>query len=225
MENKIHAILSELERTKENLLSLSDDIWLSIDHNNSKALDAGVEFKRKYNEKMMEFDRVATDLSTLIQKFTSVSLERPVENEIHARNDEANQRIIRELDKETPHSLSEDYRYKRPYGFVIQGKAYKDQVTWKRVYELVCQHLLVKNRRLMEQLPNNPDFESSRGNRSFAQDPGQLRSSMKITEKLYAEVNLSANSLRDNIRRLLKTFGILETEVIVYLREDRDALD
>lgn len=34
-------ILEDLEGVRENLLALSDDIWLSIDHNDPQALDAG----------------------------------------------------------------------------------------------------------------------------------------------------------------------------------------
>ena len=51
-ENRTRHILQDLEAVRENLLALSDDIWLSIDHNDSEALEEGVQFKRAYNEKM-----------------------------------------------------------------------------------------------------------------------------------------------------------------------------
>ena len=41
-------ILEDLEAVRENLLALSDDIWLSIDHND--ALVEGVQFKQAYNQ-------------------------------------------------------------------------------------------------------------------------------------------------------------------------------
>ena len=47
--------MSDLERVRENLLSLSDDIRLGINHNDSEALLEGTEFKLAYNEKMAEF--------------------------------------------------------------------------------------------------------------------------------------------------------------------------
>ena len=34
MSNRICNILQNLERVRENMLALSDDIWLSIDHKN-----------------------------------------------------------------------------------------------------------------------------------------------------------------------------------------------
>lgn len=57
---RTRAILEDLEAVRENLLALSDDIWLSIDHNDSESLEAGVEFKRAYNSKVCAFDSVAT---------------------------------------------------------------------------------------------------------------------------------------------------------------------
>jgi hypothetical protein len=44
MKERVREILTDLERVRENLLALSDDIWLGIDHNDTDALRAGVEF-------------------------------------------------------------------------------------------------------------------------------------------------------------------------------------
>ena len=54
-KQRIRTILNELERVRENLLSLSDDIWLGSDHNDSKAVQEGADFKVACNEKMAEF--------------------------------------------------------------------------------------------------------------------------------------------------------------------------
>ena len=223
MKETIRAILTDMERVRENLLTLSDDIWLSIDHNDSEALQDGVQFKLAYNEKMAAFDQVSTDLSVLIQQFTDVHLDQPSTPEGEEQDDEVNQRLIRELDREEPHSLDEDFRYKRPYGFVLRGKAHTEIVTWRRVLELVCQHLDALKPELMTKLPDHPDFISNRGNRSFSTNPEDLRTAMKVTNDLYTESNLSANSIREAIRKLLQAFDIPETEMKIYLRQDRDA--
>ena len=52
VKQKIRTILGDLESVRENLLSLSDDIWLDIAHKDSEALREGTEFKLAYNEKM-----------------------------------------------------------------------------------------------------------------------------------------------------------------------------
>jgi hypothetical protein len=55
VKTRIREILSDLDSVRENLLALSDDIWLSIDHNDRKALEEGVAFKRAYVEKMTAY--------------------------------------------------------------------------------------------------------------------------------------------------------------------------
>ena len=47
MTDHIRDILRDLDRVRENMLALSDDIWLSIDHNDPDALQDGVEFKKE----------------------------------------------------------------------------------------------------------------------------------------------------------------------------------
>jgi hypothetical protein len=46
---------------------------------------------------------------------------------------------------------------------------------------------------------------------------------MLVKDDIHAESNLSANSIRDLMKKLLETFGIPEAEMKIYLREDRDA--
>jgi hypothetical protein len=40
---------------------------------------------------------------------------------------------------------------------------------------------------------------------------------------VFAETNLNANQVRDNIARLLGAFGFAKEDLAVFLREDRDA--
>ena len=98
---RIRRILEDLEAVRENLLALSDDIWLSIDHNDQQALDEGVEFKRAYNAKAAAFDTVASDLSALVQQYTSVRLEEA--EQFGGAGGIENDRIIAELNREQPH--------------------------------------------------------------------------------------------------------------------------
>ncbi|TWU23241.1 hypothetical protein Pla52o_27770 [Novipirellula galeiformis] len=115
--SRTRLILEDLEAVRENLLALSDDIWLSIDHNDEQALEEGVDFKRAYNTKVAAFDSVASELSELVQQYTSVRLDEA--EQASGSDREQNERIIAELDREDPHLLNEDFTYKRPYGFIL----------------------------------------------------------------------------------------------------------
>ncbi|WP_205703957.1 hypothetical protein [Candidatus Chloroploca sp. Khr17] len=223
VESRVRQILTDLEQVREALLALSDDIWLNIDHNDLQALEEGVAFKRTYNERMAEFNLHASELSSLIQQFTHVLVETPMPAE-KGRNDAAeNERIIRELDRETPHALDEQFSYKRPYGFVLQGHAYKDIVTWQSVYKLVCLLLAKLDPEHFRQLPDTETFITRRGNRDFSRNPKELRMPLALVHGIYAESNYSANEIAKRIGRLLDTFGIERHEFVIYLRQDRDA--
>ena len=219
--DRTRAILEDLEAVRENLLALSDDIWRSIDHNDPDALDEGVEFKRAFNAKSAAFDTAGTALSALVQQYTQVNLEASESTGTGDRT--ANDRISAELDRETPHTLDEDFTFKRPHGFILDGQAASGITTWRRMYELICLHLHNRDTPKFQALPTNPDYISSRGNPSFSTKSSELRLATPIAGGISAEINLSANMIRDLLRRLLATFGIPTANLRIYLRQDRDA--
>jgi hypothetical protein len=221
MNDRIRNILEDLESVRENLLALSDDIWLSIEHNDPDALENGYQFKKAYNQKWAEFDHVADDLSRLIQQFTKINLTA---DEVTGTDDETeNDRIIQELNKEVPHTLDEDFTYIRPYGFVLNGKATVGLTTWRRLYEVFCQQLANHCPERFRQLAVDPEMARRNGGRWFSTSADNHYTAWEITEGIFAEVQLSANSLRHCMKRLLKTFDIPESDMKVYFREDRDA--
>lgn len=214
-------ILEDLEAVRENLRALSDDIWLSIDHNDPQALEAGVEFKREYNAKAIAFDQVASELSALVQQYTSVRLEAEERTGVDDR--EQNERIIAELNRDEPHSLSEDFTYRRPHGFILDGQATNGITTWQRMYQLVCQQLFARDENRFRSLTNHPDFVSNRGHHTVTGNPAELRQALAVTDHLFVESNLSANSIRDVMARLIAAFDIPAERMQVFLRQDRDA--
>jgi len=221
MTDRTLQILQDLEAVRENLLALSDDIWLSIDHNDADALEEGVEFKRQYNAKLAAYDALSNELSQLVQQFTRVDL---ADEEQSGETDSlSNERIIEQLNREQPHSIDEDFTFKRPHGFILDGAATTGITTWRRLYELVCVSLIRRNRDHFLTLVDHPKFVSSRGHRQFTADASELRSPSRLDDGLFTEINLSANGLRDVIRNLLDVFSIEREALQIYLREDRDA--
>jgi len=223
MRQRIQAILANLEGVGEDLLALSDDIWLNIDHNDSTAVERGAEFKIAFNEAVDEFTGVAGRLSHLIEEFTEVpTFEAPAAPE-STEERERRERLIRSLDQHVPHALHEDFRYKRPIAFTVGGVPFDGTTTWSQVYETVCRHLASTNPSIFESLPTSSDFVSNRGNKYFSREPSDLRIPRDFGGGVLAETNLSANQIRDNIKRVLAAFGLAEKEFAIYLREDRDA--
>ncbi len=70
---------------------------------------------------------------------------------------------------------------------------------------------------------DNPEFVSSRGHHTVTTDSSALRKALEVGQGLFVESNLSANGIRDVIRRLLIAFDIPMDKMQVFLREDRNA--
>lgn len=223
MKVRIKNILSNLKSVEEDLLALSDDLWLEIDHNDNESIKQGVAFKSDFNQCNSEFTELANRLSRLIQNYTNTHLyaEEEKKNVVHTRSE--SERIIKELNNKEPHLLGEDFKYKRPFGFVLEDSAYKNMRTWSEIYIKIGTYLQTKDSAIFSSLENDPQHISNRNNKYFSRKQGDLRSAHKCGPSIYMEMNLSANQIRDSIVRLLKTYKIKESKLTIYLREDRDA--
>lgn len=219
--NKVtRSILEDLETVRESLLALSDDIWLSIDHNDTDEMKRGCEFKGNYNEKMVAFDSLATDISGLVQQFTNVNLES---NEVDGNIGESeNERLIRELKLDQPHKITEDFTFKRPHGFILKGKAITGVITWKRLYTRFVETLHRIDPERFKALPENDAFVSSHGNHAFSHNKEDFRDPIRVSG-IFTEAHMSANSFRDSMRKLIDDFQIGIDEFDIFLRQDRDA--
>jgi hypothetical protein len=72
MRQRVQSILTNLEAVGEDLLALSDDIWLNSEHNDNEPLAEGVRAKTAFNEQVAEFQGVAERLSGLVEDFSQV---------------------------------------------------------------------------------------------------------------------------------------------------------
>jgi hypothetical protein len=221
---RVRSILRNLEHVREDLMELSEGIWKSIDHDDTPVMMKGVDLKAQYNKKRTDFDRLAGELSALVQSLTCVNVEgeQPAADK---QTTASRERIIQDLDLHKSHTLDEDFTYKRPYGFTLGEDAHNDVVTWRRLYELLCRSLERIDANRFKQLPDNPAFITNRDNPKFSRTPGKLRGARELSGDIFAEVNLSANHIRDQIKMLLKEFSIDISALRIYLRQDRDAED
>lgn len=216
---RAHRILADLGQIEEQLRALSDDLWLAIDHNDPSALDAGVAFKREYNQRMIDLNRATSALSDLIHQFTSTSGAAPQQPRDRVA------RSTRVLDPRQPHTIDEDFTYKQPQGFNLAGIVVDDMRTWQQVYREILALLAHRDPTTYAGLPDNPLFISARGSRDFARDPDQLRIPHDLGDGLFIETNLSAEGIVKRIGRLLDAFGISRDQLTIYLRKDRAAGD
>lgn len=224
MTKPVRNILDDLENIRENLLAFSDDVWLDIDHNDTQSLEQGIAFKKRLNEQIDAFGTLSDELTHLVQEYTQIQIEGEAATGTEVGGSSAeNSRIIKDLNQNEAHLITEKFTYKRPCGFILDNVGYQDINTWSRVYELVLRQLAKKDTATFKGLPENPDTLTRRDNRHFSRNPAELRKALALPEGINAEINLSANHICSSIRTLLKIFSIPETSMTLFLRQDRNA--
>jgi len=222
MQTKMKEILDNLNNLQENLLSLPEDMLLNIDPRDNESLEQGIQFIQTYNENLDQFVDSATKIADQIKTHFSIN---PEEEEIEKEliTEQRQDRTIRELDKTEPHTLDENFTYKRPYGFILGDTAFKGIKTWRKLLVLVLDELNEKDSNRFAKLPQEEKFISNRGNPLFSKEKHNLREGKRLKSGVYVEVNLSANDIRKNIKSLLEHFQLSSADMKIYLREDRDA--
>ncbi len=213
-------ILHDLEAVSEDLLSYTDTIWQDIDHKNPTQLQSGVTFVESLHERIANLGKFTAQLEELVRQYTRSTRQQP---QIIQISQLPGERKISELDRATPHYLNENFTFKRPYGFVLDQYSVTHISTWRELYRALCQVLAQRDEGVFKMLPENDKFLSPYGHREFTRNQADLREAMAIGGGLFAEANLSANGLRDNMRQLLQVFQIQESALRIYLRQDRAA--
>ena len=216
----IEKILDEMNELQELLLSISDDIYLSIDNRDNTALEKGTKFLRMYNKNVREFVDISLKIEDDLKKYLGIV---PEEGEIEeGEENEERDRIVIQLNKSTPHYLNENFTYKRPYGFSFKNTACIGLKTWRNFY-IEFLHSMEQVDENISDVLLNKQKSIWRSEYYFSRNPNKLRYSKKVFDDCYAEMNLSANSIRDNILNIMNYYSIPSAELKIFLREDRDA--
>ncbi len=220
-EKTISSILKDLTNVHENLLSLSNDIWNSIDHNDPEKLDRGYEFKKEFNRLLDDFEKNKNDISVLVSQFTGVKVDE--QPKVVNKDDSENQRIIKELNQNEPHEITEDFTFKRPTAFIFNGCAYTDLNNWVDLYVQFVACAAKMNPGRLKEMAELPDFISKQNKKYYSPDKNDFRRPAKIMNDFYVEVNLSANDLAKRIMEILTHLGMKTADITIYLRQDRNA--
>lgn len=219
-EKTINSILIDLKNVRENLFTLSQDIWNSIDHNDDEKLDEGVAFKKEFNRLLEDFEKNSQQISVLVSQFTGVT---PIAENVQSTSDFENEKIIKELDKNEIHFISEDFTYKRPFAFIIEDKAFRELNSWAEIYIQFIKYMEKNHFEKLIKMADNKDFISKQGKKYYSKKSEELRKPEKITDDFFIETNLSANDFAKRIKEILDFSEIDVRKMKIYLRQDRNA--
>jgi hypothetical protein len=212
MNERVRQVLTDLERARENLQALSDEICREDTRSPLFSLDhiATIDDWQKQL-------RAISDGVVMIQKENEEHIREPeLKPTSHAKGKTERQKI--DMDRTVPHTLEEDFTFTDPYGFTLQGKEHVDIQHWTEVFKLFCQQLAEIDLARFRRLPENHDYLPHSGKRVFATDSATLRQGkMEIIDGIYAEKNYSVEEFCNLMKRLLNTFGIDQNEMVIYL--------
>lgn len=223
-QTNIKHILDSLNTLQEQLMSLQDDMLLSIDPRDNDSIDKGAALMKAFNNNMHQFAVSANSIAEQIKTQFGINPEDD-DLEQESANRSKRERIIKELDKSQAFSLKDDFTYKRPYGFVLDDVAIKGIKTWKSMYIQILNFVYEKDPVRFQLITMEQDFISKRGLKLYDHTGENFRVAVKIPGGLFAEMNMSANTIRNVMFDLLKFFSIDPLTMKVYLREDRDATE
>ena len=219
--NIISSILEDLTNVHENMISLSNDIWSSIDHNNTENLEKGYQLKKEFNRLLDEFDQNKNSICTLISEFTGVQIDR--RPKIVYNEHFENQRIIKELDKTKPHEVTENFTFKRPTAFIFNNCAYTNLHSWTDLFVQFVSCMTKLNPSKLKEMADLPEFISKQNRKYYSADKKDLRTPVKIMNDFYVETDLSANEFAKRIIEIINHFGMKNSDITIYLWQDRNA--
>lgn len=123
------------------------------------------------------------------------------------------------VNNKVEHTLYENFTHIRPFGFKIDGKELIEVKTWQEVFLKTCELLLYKDEKIFLQFENKPNMNGKK-NKYFSVSVKGMRKPEMISNKIYVETNMSSNSIRNIIVKMLREYDIKVNDFKLYFRAD-----
>jgi hypothetical protein len=215
LQDRIDSIIADLGDSNDQLLAVLDDLWLEIDHTDSESIRLGSHRMIGVIEAAKNYQSLCDDLTRRLREFIPTpDADADIEQvELPTPKDKAavfaNYETI---------ALNQQWSYRKPHGFILRGRAFPWKQNWIDLYQSLCDALRDIDAARFDTIPDRREIISTHGNPYFSRDPKRLRTAIKVGDSIYAESNLSAKLIRDNIQRLLRIFEIPESDLTIYTR-------
>lgn len=127
------------------------------------------------------------------------------------------------VDENVAYGLMTDFRYMKPSAFSLEGVRYPARL-WKLVLLKTCELLWEKNHKTFEGFVNDK-FMQGKTRTYFSIDKSIMAKPELINgTEIFVETNLSANSIRDVIIKMLDKYRIPHVAYQIYLSKDLNPL-
>jgi hypothetical protein len=211
---RVVGILTDLEGVNEDLLNLYEDIKDNIDPRDAASRLQGPRDLAEYAEKLGAFEQAAADLRALVERITHVDMRS------YAVSAPAEQPSA--LAGLKAHSPSEWFTSTHIVGFTLFGQPFIVS-KWYRFYATLLQQFAARYPERFQALPDSFPYNADQHYTSFSRAPDGYRIPLELPYGVYTNVAMAVKGMIVNVRRLLEYFNVPESELVIYLREDRDA--
>ncbi|WP_416175473.1 hypothetical protein [Clostridium sp.] len=123
------------------------------------------------------------------------------------------------VDNRVEHSLYENFTHIRPFGFKINNNRLIEGRTWQEILIKTSEFLFNKDSKKFISFENNKNMNGKK-NKYFSSKPEGIRKPELVANSIYIETNMSGNSVRNLIIKMLKQYGIKVSDYKVYFRAD-----
>lgn len=212
----------------EKAVDLSETLGLlqdTLDDTRNEIKKLIIEFyDQGRHEKIEPHNRLGAALLDYIGRIQEIQSALEPDEKVHDSRLEVENQEISDyseyiVDSQVIHNLHEDFTYKRPAAFELNGQKIEVK-TWQQMLCKTCEMLLQKDTELFAHLEHDPAMRG-RKQKLFSTNTTDMRNPCKLQDsELYVETNLSANAIRNLIIKILGRFGVRNADYKVYLRAD-----
>ena len=206
---KYYAMGQELKQIKEKIKEICD---LFPESESTGVIDIPEESKIM-SEKLLE------DISESIDDDLTDEIKE--ENGIIEKNSKVDYTLYK-VDESEPHTLSENFTYKRPCAFSFDGATYPVR-DWKQLLVLFCEIMYNRNHSVFTGIVLSDNMQG-KSRIYFTRDKETAKFTMVdgrlIGNGIYIETNQNANGVCSIIKSILKRYNLPFTLFLIYLKAD-----
>lgn len=237
-DGALQSLRRQLERMGQELEAVSAEIWRNIDHNDPAALDKGVAYKQRFNQRRLPLEVAASEMIAVLRDYpltdpdlgetaatptvasVPASLLPPAPAAQPVAHPAASRTVAPTVRESRPDvSPTGDLGQKVPFGFVLGGQTYTSASAWPLFYEALLEELYERAAEKISCLADEGSGFLRGGKPLFARLPGRLDDPLPVAEALFAEANLPPEDLIEVIRGLLREIGYPLDSFKILLKE------
>jgi len=198
----LESIRQDIEDLRELILSLDDEIWGSIDHRNNEALAEYTARKARINDRIKAFQTTGNELLDCLAELPVIQLPEAASP--------------RQPENETVAPLDRSFAFTKPTAFLFDGDRHGPANSWRVLWQKFLD-LFHENHpeRFKEHLIENPCVAGVAESGEKFQDSYECGG-------IWFECGLSANAIRDRIKKILLHSKIDTGRMKIILRGNPD---